>query len=88
MPAGERCERPSSAERSTSGVQPGRLAHGPQEKLGSAGAALGLSDRAHDRGGLFAGGGGVNSRPRKQMGRPQGPPLRDPTARQLVHVEP
>ena len=41
-PVLERCERPSTASRSTSGVQPGRLAQGPQEKNGRAGNSVGF----------------------------------------------
>src|SRR6185312_10664162 len=45
-----RCERPTSAVLSTSTVQPGRLAHGPDEKFGlagfTAGAVRGISAMA------------------------------------------
>jgi hypothetical protein len=38
----ERCERPSSAPFNPSGVQPGRLAQGPDEKKGRAGRVAGF----------------------------------------------
>src|SRR6185312_12700854 len=45
-----RCERPTRAFDSTSTVQPGRLAHGPDEKFGlagfTAGAVWGISAMA------------------------------------------
>src|SRR3569833_2827488 len=44
-----RCDRPTSADLSTSVVQPGRYAHGPDEKLGYAGftaGAVGISAKA------------------------------------------
>ena len=86
LPAGERCERPSKAERSTSGVQPGRLAHGPLEKFGIPRALRGFLD------GVMTAGSRCRRptrqlAPRKAKGGAR-PPLRDPTARQLVHVEP
>src|SRR5690606_6995202 len=47
LPVLDRCERPTSALASASTVQPGRLAHGPDEKLGlagfTAGAVTGIS---------------------------------------------
>ena len=39
----ERCDRPTSAFFSTAGDQPGRLAQGPEEKLGFAGRNAGLA---------------------------------------------
>src|SRR3982751_2165211 len=45
-----RCERPTSADLSASVVQPGRFAHGPEEKFGlagfTAGAVRGISAMA------------------------------------------
>src|SRR5690606_40742505 len=41
LPGLERCERPTSALASASTVQPGRLAQGPDEKLGLAGFTAG-----------------------------------------------
>ena len=41
-PAFERCERPSKALERAAGDQPGRLAHGPDEKQGLAGRRVGL----------------------------------------------
>lgn len=38
----ERWERPTSAVWSTSGDQPGRFAHGPEEKHGFAGRRVGF----------------------------------------------
>ena len=43
LPSGERCERPRRALPSTAGVQPGRLAHGPDENNGLAGRSEGLA---------------------------------------------
>src|SRR5690242_1572665 len=42
LPGLERCERPSSAPLRASGVQPGRLAQGPDEKKGRAGRTAGI----------------------------------------------
>src|ERR1700759_2256772 len=42
LPGLERCERPSSASESACGVQPGRLAQGPDEKKGRAGRTAGI----------------------------------------------
>src|ERR1700760_373827 len=42
FPGLERCERPSSAPSSACGVQPGRLAQGPDEKKGRAGRTAGI----------------------------------------------
>src|SRR5271168_776863 len=42
LPGLERCERPTSAPDRASGVQPGRLAQGPDEKKGRAGRTAGL----------------------------------------------
>ena len=36
------CDRPTQAQFKTSGVQPGRLAHGPDEKKGTRGKAVGF----------------------------------------------
>jgi len=41
-PGFERCERPSNAPDNAAGDQPGRLAHGPDEKQGLAGRRVGL----------------------------------------------
>src|SRR5690349_7567706 len=41
LPGLDRCERPTSALASTSTVQPGRLAQGPDEKFGLAGFTAG-----------------------------------------------
>src|ERR1700743_409596 len=41
LPGFERCERPSNAPLNASGVQPGRLAQGPDEKKGRAGRTAG-----------------------------------------------
>src|SRR5688500_6551711 len=41
LPSFDRCERPSTSSLSLSGVQPGRLAHGPEEKYGRAGRTAG-----------------------------------------------
>src|ERR1700743_3575130 len=41
LPGLERCERPRRAPLSASGVQPGRLAQGPDEKKGRAGRTAG-----------------------------------------------
>src|SRR6218665_2459780 len=41
LPGLERCERPTSALLSASTAQPGRLAQGPDEKLGFAGFTAG-----------------------------------------------
>ncbi len=41
LPGFERCDRPTSAEASTSGDQPGRLAQGPEEKQGLFGRTFG-----------------------------------------------
>ncbi len=41
-PGFERCDRPSSAPDNAAGDQPGRLAHGPDEKHGLAGRRVGL----------------------------------------------
>src|SRR4051794_14171081 len=41
-PAFDRCDRPSSAPDRATGDQPGRLAHGPDEKQGLAGRWVGL----------------------------------------------
>ena len=43
FPGLERWERPTSAPSSASGFQPGRLAHGPDEKSGLIGRRAGLS---------------------------------------------
>src|SRR5206468_1812754 len=42
LPSDPRCERPSADVSSLSGVQPGGLAQGPEEKLGRAGRASGF----------------------------------------------
>src|SRR6202012_3400491 len=42
LPGFERCERPNRAPLSASGVQPGRLAQGPDEKKGRAGRTAGI----------------------------------------------
>src|SRR5579871_5681099 len=42
LPGLERCDRPSNAPFSASGVQPGRLAQGPDEKKGRAGRTAGI----------------------------------------------
>src|SRR5579862_8409298 len=42
LPGLERCDRPSSAPLKASGVQPGRLAQGPDEKKGRAGRTAGI----------------------------------------------
>src|SRR6201986_5222882 len=42
LPGLERCDRPSSAALSASGVRPGRLAQGPDEKKGRAGRTAGF----------------------------------------------
>jgi hypothetical protein len=42
LPGLERCERPRIAEERFSGLQPGRLAQGPEEKFGRAGRMAGL----------------------------------------------
>jgi hypothetical protein len=42
-PGFERCERPTSAAFSASADQPGRLAQGPEEKLGFAGRTAGFA---------------------------------------------
>src|SRR5215472_19002253 len=41
LPSLERCERPTTAPLRASGVQPGRLAQGPDEKKGRAGRTAG-----------------------------------------------
>ena len=41
LPALARCDRPSTAPDSAAGVQPGRLAQGPEEKHGFAGRRSG-----------------------------------------------
>src|SRR5215469_16007404 len=41
FPGFERCDRPTSAPFKASGVQPGRLAQGPDEKKGRAGRTAG-----------------------------------------------
>src|SRR3990170_7139174 len=43
LPSPERCERPISAVLRRSGVQPGILAHGPDENCGFAGRNAGLA---------------------------------------------
>src|SRR5690349_15724749 len=42
LPSLERWDRPTAASLRTSGVQPGRLAQGPDEKSGRAGRAFGF----------------------------------------------
>src|SRR5687767_10411927 len=42
LPADERWERPRAASERISGVHPGRLAHGPEEKCGRTGRTAGL----------------------------------------------
>src|ERR1700742_1458153 len=42
LPGFERCERPRRAALRASGVQPGRLAQGPDEKKGRAGRTAGI----------------------------------------------
>src|SRR5262245_51785546 len=42
LPAVDRCDRPRAAAERISGVQPGRLAQGPDEKNGRAGRKAGL----------------------------------------------
>ena len=44
-PSIERCERPDKTPSSAAVVQPGRLAHGPDEKCGRAGFAVGFAGR-------------------------------------------
>ena len=41
LPGFERCERPSTASLSASVLQPGRFAHGPEEKKGRSGRRVG-----------------------------------------------
>src|SRR5512141_825776 len=43
LPSLERCERPRTALRRFSGVQPGRLAQGPEENSGRAGRIAGFA---------------------------------------------
>src|SRR5690242_10451773 len=57
----ERCERPTAASERTSGVHPGRLAQGPDEKSGRAGRKFGfidlsLTEELHSGGGAWPGG--------------------------------
>jgi hypothetical protein len=47
LPGTERCERPNKAPLTASGVRPGRLAQGPEEKNGRAGRTAGLSVMEH-----------------------------------------
>ena len=42
LPAADRCDRPSTASERISGVHPGRLAQGPDEKCGRTGRNAGL----------------------------------------------
>jgi hypothetical protein len=43
LPSFARCDRPTSACVSTSGVQPGGFVHGPEENCGLRGRTSGLS---------------------------------------------
>src|SRR3954467_15751040 len=45
LPRVPRCERPSAEVSSLPGLQPGGLAHGPDEKLGRCGFVRGLAGR-------------------------------------------
>src|SRR5579863_6036265 len=59
LPSLPRCDRPSAASASTSGVQPGRLAQGPEQKLAALGRIEGLDgisglSRGSKRGGSVA----------------------------------
>src|SRR3954447_24843000 len=42
LPSFARCERPSAASLRLLGLQPGRFAHGPEEKYGAAGRDVGF----------------------------------------------
>src|SRR5262245_24911559 len=58
LPSFERCERPTAASKRTSGVHPGRLAQGPDEKSGRAGREFGfiglsLTEELHSGGGAW-----------------------------------
>src|SRR5215467_4804242 len=58
LPSFERCERPTAASERTSGVHPGRLAQGPDEKSGRAGREFGfitlsLTEELHSVGGAW-----------------------------------
>src|SRR5437868_14787144 len=58
LPNFERCERPTAASKRESGVHPGRLAQGPDEKSGRAGREFGfiylsLTEELHSVGGVW-----------------------------------
>src|SRR5579883_1238366 len=59
LPSFERWDRPTAASLRTSGVHPGRLAHGPDEKSGRAGRMVGfviffsLTEEMHSGGGAW-----------------------------------
>src|SRR5579872_3867906 len=58
LPSLDRCDRPTAASFRTSGVQPGRLAQGPDEKSGRAGRrfgfiALSLAEELRSGGGAW-----------------------------------
>src|SRR4029077_1148113 len=61
LPSLERWERPRAASLRTSGVHPGRLAQGPDEKSGRAGRIVGLiiylslTEELHSGGGAWPG---------------------------------
>ena len=44
-PPGERCDRPTKASARSEGSHPGRLAQGPEEKLGLSGRVVGFMAR-------------------------------------------
>src|SRR5579885_3009213 len=67
LPCFERCERPRQASASASGVQPGRLAQGPEEKQGFRGRVEGFMERVRQlavgrRGPSLAAGGRRDAR--------------------------
>src|SRR3954447_3858466 len=45
LPSAPRCERPSGSVCSKEALQPGGLAHGPEEKYGLAGRVVGFAGR-------------------------------------------
>src|SRR5262249_36142683 len=66
-PSAERCDRPTRALPSAFGRQPGRFAHGPDEKNGLSGLVSGFKD---------LGIGGLLARPRsKEKGGRERPPF-------------